>query len=56
MIFRGEFRQSGKALWIRSARQHWYKAYSWMFSLQGWEMTIKEIFKIVVYLIGIKGG
>lgn len=56
MIFRGEFRQSGKSVWVRSARTHWYVPFSWMFTLEGWQVTIKEVVKIGAYLIGIKGS
>lgn len=56
MIFRGEFRQSGKSVWVRSARTHWYDPLTWMFSFEGWRVTIEELIKIGAYLVGIKGS
>jgi uncharacterized SAM-binding protein YcdF (DUF218 family) len=56
MIFRGEFRPSGKSVWVRAARAHWYSPLTWMFSLEGWQVTGKEIVKIVAYFLGVKGS
>jgi len=56
IIFRGEFRPSGKSVWVRSAHSHWYGPLTWMFTIEGWKVTIKEIAKIGGYVIGIKGS
>ncbi len=56
MIFRGEFRQSGRSVWVRSAQAHWYGPLTWMFTLEGWRVTLTEIIKIGAYLVGIKGS
>ena len=56
MIFKGEFRESRKAVWVRGARGHWYNPFTWMLKIQGWEVTVKELGKIGAYLLGFKGG
>ena len=56
MIFKGEFRASRKSVWIRPAHEHWYNPLTWMFRIEGWEVTLKELGKIGAYLIGIKGS
>lgn len=56
MIFKGEFRESRKAVWVRGAHGNWYSPLTWMFTIQGWEVTLKELGKIGAYMLGLKGG
>ncbi len=56
LVFRGEFRKSGKSVWVRAASRQGYTPLTWMFSAQGWQATLKEAVKIGAYFLGVKGS
>ncbi len=52
LIFQDAFRESPVKVQIHAVQGHWYQAATWMFSRQGWEVTLLEIVKVVGYLFG----
>lgn len=56
IVFRGEFRPTGKSVWVRAASAHWYTPLTWMFTKEGWRVTVEELVKIGAYFLGVKGS
>lgn len=52
LIFQDTFRTSPVNVEIHAVKGHWYKASTWMFSRQGWEVTLLELAKVVGYVFG----
>ncbi len=52
LIFQDTFRTSPVNVEIHAVKGHWYKATTWMFSRQGWEVTLLELAKVVGYVFG----
>lgn len=56
ILFREELKVDGVRVKVVSASDHWYSPLTWMFSRQGWKVTITEVVKIGGILVGIRGG
>jgi len=56
ILFTQELRSIGVKVRVVSATDHWYNPFTWMFSRSGWRVTITELAKIGVVIIGVKGG
>lgn len=52
LIFHDTFKGSEVSVQIHAVTGHWYKATTWMFSRQGWEVTLAELAKVAGYLLG----
>lgn len=52
LIFHDSFQGSPVKVQIHAVRGHWYKATTWMFSREGWEVTFLELAKVLGYLFG----
>jgi len=54
LIFRQVFRGSGISVWVRPAREHWYRSNTWFTTRAGWRITLLEYLKLLAYLLGIR--
>lgn len=52
LIFHDTFRGSPVKVQIHAVHGHWYQAATWMFSRQGWEVTLLELAKVIGYVVG----
>jgi len=55
LIFNSVYRGSGIKLSVRAVQGHWYRSPTWMFSRQGWDVTVSELIKMIAYLMGVRG-
>lgn len=56
ILFTSELRDVGVRVKVASASDHWYQPLTWMFSREGWRVTITEIAKIGAIILGVRGG
>lgn len=56
ILFTSELKDQGVRVKVTSVSDHWYKPLTWMFSKEGWRVTIIEVAKIGGIIIGVRGG
>lgn len=56
ILFTTELKNQDVRVKVTSVSDHWYKPLSWMFSKDGWRVTITELVKIGGIVLGVKGG
>jgi uncharacterized SAM-binding protein YcdF (DUF218 family) len=56
ILFMLELRPTGIAVKVATPADHWYRPLSWMFSEEGWRVTLSEIGKIGGIVVGVRGG
>lgn len=56
ILFTSELKDQGVRVKVTAVSNHWYKPLTWMFSKEGWRVTITELAKIGGIVIGVKGG
>lgn len=56
ILFTLELRDVGVKVKVTTASDHWYQPLTWMFSREGWRVTLIEIAKIGAIVLGVRGG
>lgn len=56
ILFAGELGTEGVKVRVVAARDHWYQPVTWMFSQEGWRVTLTELVKIGGIILGMRGG
>jgi uncharacterized SAM-binding protein YcdF (DUF218 family) len=56
ILFQSEFANSGMSIIVQPVPGHWYRSPTWMFSVNGWRMTLNEYKKLLaLWSLGIRG-
>lgn len=53
-IFIDVFKASGLEARVYPVQNHWYRSQTWWRSAEGWQVTLQEYVKLVVYWIGFR--
>lgn len=56
ILFTSELKDEGVRVKVTSVSNHWYKPLTWMFSKDGWRVTLTEMVKIGGIIFGMRGG
>jgi len=56
ILFAGELGTKGIKVRVSPVSDHWYHPLNWMFSREGWRVTMLEFVKIGGIILGIRGG
>lgn len=56
ILFAGELGTEGVKVRVAAASGHWYQPINWMFSREGWRVTLTELAKIGGIILGMRGG
>lgn len=56
ILFTTELKGDGVKVKVTAASDHWYQPLTWMFSREGWRVTLTEIAKIGGIFLGVRGG
>lgn len=56
ILFTGELSGEGVKVRVAPVRDHWYHPLTWMFTREGWRVTLTEYVKIGGIILGMRGG
>jgi len=56
LLFSQVLGSEGFKVRVASPLAHWYNPWTWMFRVQGWQVTVRESIKLAGIGFGIKGG
>ena len=56
ILFAGELGTEGVKVRVAAVSGHWYQPIKWMFSREGWRVTLTELTKIGGIILGMRGG
>jgi uncharacterized SAM-binding protein YcdF (DUF218 family) len=54
MIFTSVLEPQGLKVSIRPVRSHWFRSNTWFLSLEGWQLASSEVFKLALFVGGVR--